>query len=68
MLEEGDFVPIENCWVSRATSLGLFVIVEGKRVFVPVTFIHYKDLSYTPGDVVTLQVLRSYAEQERLIA
>jgi hypothetical protein len=67
-MSEEDFVPIEKCWVSSATSLGLFVIVEGKRVFLPFTFIRRENPSYAPGDLLTLQVLRRYAQQERLVA
>jgi hypothetical protein len=66
MLEQGDFVLVENCTLSSATSLGLFVIVGGKRVFIPSLFIH--KATYAPGDVVTLQVLRTYAKQEGLVA
>lgn len=68
MLEQRDFVAIERCTVSSAMSLGLFVIVGGKKFFVPFHFIHQDHLRYASGDVVTLDVLRSYAQEEGLAA
>jgi hypothetical protein len=53
MLEKKDFVPIEKCTVSSTMSLELFVIVLGKKLFVPFHFIHQNHLSYASGDVVT---------------
>lgn len=68
MLEKRDFVPIEKCTVSSAMSLGLFVIVENRKFFVPFHYIHQDHSSYASGDVVTLDVLRSYAQEEGLVA
>jgi hypothetical protein len=42
------------------------VIVGGRRVFIPSLFIH--KATYAAGDVVTFQVLRTYAKQEGLVA
>jgi hypothetical protein len=68
MREKRDFVPIEKCTVSSAMSLGLFVIVEERKFFVPFHYIHQNHSSYASGDVVTLDVLRSYAQEEGLVA
>lgn len=68
MFEEGDFVPIENCQVSSAVPLGLVVIVGGRMVFISFLFIRGEFQSYALGDIVTLRVVRSYAERKRLIA
>jgi hypothetical protein len=68
MLDARDFVPIEECMVSGTMSLGLFVIHKEKKFFVPFHFIHQNHLSYASGDVVTLDVLRSYAQEEGLVA
>jgi hypothetical protein len=69
MLEQGDFVPIENCTVFSSMPLGLFVIVAERKVFMPFHFILRDRLtSYAQGDVITLLVLRSYAAQEGLVS
>jgi len=68
MLEKKDFVPIEKCTVSSSMSLGLFVIIEERKFFLPFHFIHENHLSYASGDVVTLDVLGSYAQEEGLVA
>ncbi len=68
MLEKQDFVAIEKCTVSSTMSLGMFVIVGDRKFFVPFHCILKNHLSYASGDVVTLDVLRSYAQEEGLAA
>jgi hypothetical protein len=49
-------------------SLGLFVVVEHRKFFVPFHFLLKNHSNYASGDVVTLDVLRTYAQQEGLAA
>jgi hypothetical protein len=68
MLEARDFVTIEKCTVSSTMSLGLFVVVEHRKFFVPFHFLLKNHSNYASGDVVTLDVLRTYAQEEGLAA
>ena len=62
-----DFVPIEGV-VQRMTSLGVFLDVDRRRIFVPQTCYEMPDQPLQSDREVTLQVLRWYAKQEGLIA
>ena len=62
-----DFVPITGL-VHLPTSLGVFLDVEERRIF-----LRYSDTSTTrprlvPGETVTLDVRRSFAEAEGLMS
>ena len=61
----GDFVAFTG-EVHLHTALGIFLDVDGRRVFVPANFISRTFHRFTPGQTVTIEVLRSFAEQERL--
>ena len=50
------------------TSLGVFLDVGERRVFVPQAFTSTLLRRYAPREVVVVQVLRSFAEEERLMA
>jgi hypothetical protein len=61
------FVPIKGV-IHLITSLGVFLDVEDRRVFVGIHCMQPIDERLEPGATVTLQVVRSFAEQERLVA
>ena len=62
-----DFVPIEGV-VQRMTSLGVFLDVDRRRIFVPKTCFVMPDQPLLSEQAATLQVLRWYAKQEGLVA
>jgi hypothetical protein len=60
-----DFVSVDGI-VHLFTDLGIFLDVQGRRVFVPGHCMEPAFRRFRQGDVVTLRVLRSYAEREHL--
>jgi hypothetical protein len=62
-----ELVPVEGI-VHLHTDLGVFLDVQGgRRVFIPEQFMFPPGRYLEPGQTVTLQVLRRFATQERLI-
>jgi hypothetical protein len=62
-----DFVPIEGV-VHLPTSLGVYLDVDRRRIFVPKTCYEMPDQPLLSERAATLQVLRWYAKQEGLVA
>jgi hypothetical protein len=62
-----DFVPVIGV-IHLHTSLGTFLDVGERRIFVPQFFTSTLLRRYAPGERIAVQVLRSFAEQEKLIA
>jgi hypothetical protein len=64
-----DLVSVEGV-VHLATTLGVFLDIQGRRIFVPVNCMETPSQvrTFKPGETVTLQVVRRYAEQEGLVA
>jgi len=54
--------------VQRMTSLGVFLDVDRRRIFVPKTCFVMPDQPLLSERAATLQVLRWYAKQEGLVA
>jgi len=50
------------------TSLGTFLDVGERRIFVPQFFSSTLLRRYMPGERIAVQLLRSFAEEEKLIA
>jgi hypothetical protein len=68
MVEKAEeFVPVTGV-IFLHTAIGTFLDFEERRLFVPQFFTSTWLRRYAPGEVVTLQVLRSYAEERELIA
>ena len=62
-----DFVPVIGV-IHLHTSLGTFLDVGERRIFVPQFFSSTLLRRYMPGERIAVQLLRSFAEQEKLIA
>jgi hypothetical protein len=68
MAERADvFVPVIVV-IHLHTSLGTFLDVGDRRIFVPQFYTSTLLRRYAPGEKIAVQLLRSFAEQERLIA
>ena len=67
MGDQDNFVPITGV-VQKATSLGVFLDVGDRRVFIPANCMSTPSRVFVPGETVTIEVLRRYAKQEGLIA
>jgi hypothetical protein len=63
----GDFVPVIGV-IHLHTSLGTFLDVGERRIFVPQFFTSTLLRRYMPGERIAVQLLRSFAEEEKLIA
>ena len=61
-----DFVKVTG-FVDHCTSLGIFLDVAGRRVFIPGNCSATPSQTYQPGDPVTLLVVRRLAEREELV-
>ena len=61
-----DFVPITGV-VHLRTSLGIFLAVEGLRVFIPANCTSTPSRVFEPAETVTIEVQRSYAQRRGLI-
>jgi hypothetical protein len=61
-----DFVAIEGM-VHLFPDLDVFLDVQGRRIFIPGYCMEPAFRSLRPGEIVTLQVLRRFAEEERLV-
>jgi hypothetical protein len=46
--------------------LGVFLDTQGRRVFIPANCTLMPSQSFKPGETVTIQVFRRFAEQEGL--
>ena len=66
MANQDNFVPITGV-VYQATSLGVFLDVGDRRVFIPANCISMPSRVFAPGETVTVEVLRWFAKQEGLI-
>jgi hypothetical protein len=66
MANNDDFVPISGV-VHLRTSLGIFLAVDGQRVFIPSNCTSTPSRVFEPAETVTIQVLRSYAQRRGLI-
>jgi hypothetical protein len=66
MANNDDFVPISGV-VHLRTSLGIFLAVDGQRVFIPANCTSAPTRVFEPAETVTIEVLRSYARRRRLI-
>jgi hypothetical protein len=62
-----DFVPVIGV-IHLHTSLGTFLDVGERRIFVPQFFTSTLLRRYMPGERIAVQLLRSFAEEEKLIA
>jgi hypothetical protein len=66
MAKDDDFIPITGVVYLR-TSLGVFLAVDGQRVFIPANCTSTPSRVFEPAETVTIEVLRSYAQRRRLI-
>jgi len=62
-----EFVPVIGV-VYRRTSLGVFLDVVDRCVFIPANCTSTPSFRFHPGETVKMAVLRSFAEQEKLVA
>jgi len=67
MSDQDDFIPITGI-VYQGTSLGVFLDIGDRRVFIPANCTSTPSRVFTPGEAVTLQVFRWLVKQEGLIA
>ena len=67
MANNDDFVPVSGV-VHLRVSLGIFLAVDGLRVFIPANCTSTPSRVFEPAETVTIEVLRSYAQRKRLIA
>jgi hypothetical protein len=68
-MDKADTYVLVSGVVHLHTSLGMFLDVGERRVFLPELYCGDASLRrFAPGEVVTLQVVRSFAEEEKLIA
>lgn len=61
-----NFLPVTGI-VHHQTSLGVFLEVARRRVFVPINCMSAPSAVFEAGEPAVISVLRSFAEQERLI-
>jgi hypothetical protein len=66
MASDDDFVPISGV-VHLRTSLGIFLAVDGLRVFIPANSTSMPSRVFEPAETVTIEVRRSYAQRKGLI-
>ena len=66
MASDDDFVPISGV-VHLRTSLGIFLAVDGLRVFIPANSTSTSSRVFEPAETVTIEVRRSYAQRKGLI-
>ena len=62
-----DFVPVIGV-IHLHTSVGTFLDVGERRIFVPQFSTSTLLRRYMPGERIAVQLLRSFAEEEKLIA
>jgi len=62
-----DFVSVIGV-IHLHTSLGTFLEVGDRRIFVPQLYTSTLLRRYAPGERIAVQLLRSFAEEEKLIA
>jgi len=61
------FVPVIGV-IHLHTSLGTFLDVGERRMFLPQVFTSTLLRRYVPGERIAVQLLRTFAEEEKLIA
>jgi len=66
MANQDNFVPITGV-VYQPTSLGVFLDVGDRRVFIPANCMSMPSRVFAPGETVTVEVLRWFGKQEGLI-
>jgi hypothetical protein len=66
LTENEDFVPLTGV-VHLGTTLGVFLDIQDRRVFVPANCTAAPTQAFEVGEPATILVLRRFAEQERLI-
>ena len=66
MADQDNFVPITGV-VYQATSLGVFLDVGDRRVFIPANCMSMPSRVFASGETVTVEVLRRFAQHEGLI-
>jgi hypothetical protein len=64
--ENEEFVPVIGV-VHHQTSLGVFLEVAQRRVFLPRLCVSAPSRVFEAGEPATIMVLRSFAEQEGLV-
>jgi hypothetical protein len=64
MAEDDDFVPITGV-VHLRTSLGVFLAVDGQRVFILANCTSAPSRVVEPAETVTIELLRSYARRRQ---
>jgi hypothetical protein len=62
-----EFVPVRGV-VHLVTDMGVFLTVQGQRVFVAALSMQTPKRIPQPGEAVTLHVSRPYAEQQGFVA
>jgi hypothetical protein len=62
-----DLVPVTGV-VHLQTALGILLDLNDRRIFIPGNCISTPFRRFAPGESVALEVLRSFAEQENLVA
>jgi hypothetical protein len=62
-----DFVPVSGV-VHHQTSLGIFLEVAQRQVFIPANCISTPSQKFEAGEPATIMVLRRFAQQEGLVA
>ena len=65
LVENEEFVPLIGV-VHHRTSLGVFLDIQDRRVFIPANCIAAPTQVFEVGEPATVLVLRSFTEQERL--
>jgi hypothetical protein len=65
LTEREDFVLVIGV-VHVRTTLGVFLDIQDRRVFIPANFTTPRTQVFEVGEPATVLVLRSFAEQERL--
>jgi hypothetical protein len=62
-MKADDFVPITGI-VVHCTSLGIFLEIAGRGVFIPANCTSTPSQSFRPGEAVTLLLVGRFAERE----
>jgi hypothetical protein len=66
-LEKSGFVTIDGV-IERFTAVGVFMDVEGRRVFLPDSYMLTTPRKRTRGERVTVEVLRRVAMRQSLVS
>jgi hypothetical protein len=68
MADKADVFVLVTGVVRLHTSLGAYLDVGERQIFVPQVYTRTPLRLFIPGESVTLQLLRKFAEEEKLIA